>query len=371
MQYYNALGNVEKERRLAEYREKMRLQKSQGNEEADGNGGGNAPYVAEANGGAYYVSHDYHVSLDVENEVHATATNASEVSDQQAYHGYHAPEPQPERNHSITEQTYEVQDDEGYYPHRPVSEQEYEEDEEDENNEAEEAYEPDDDDSIYRSADKILEEQEDANEEPDHDITPEESCHGDVANEAMTQEPNTLHDSLIAKHAYYGQGHTHQYLSQGEGARIEQSPYRVRDNGQVMYPQNGRPDIPSVDNGMSQQNLGYGYMHSVAPLHIQNQDMISSIQTHPEQRAYQPEMYSYPMPMPHGQMYGRPSLPPHAYPLRFPQPSYPMQWNDPQAFMHGLRPHLHRPSAITPEVRPSLQSYQAQQDHSLGHMYGA
>jgi hypothetical protein len=269
---------------------------------------------------------------------------------------------------------YEPQDDDSQRSQKPGFE-EVDEDEEEEDNEAEESYEAEDDDTIYRSADKIFEEQ-DANEEPDYHVRHEDSGHEEATYEVTTQKPNLHDETLIAKRAFCDEDFKYPYQFQNgpphANTTVQQSQYPVPDTSRLMFPQNGQADITSVEHGLSQ--FRYGYMHTMAPLHVQNQGMVPSIQTWPEQQAYRPEMYSYPTRITHGQMYAQASPQFQAYRPCFPHSSYPVQWNGAQALMQGHNgyvPQIYQPSAIAPQLRPSLHPHQAQQDGSGGHIFGA
>ena len=382
------------------------MQQSQGNDGITNGSVGSAP-VAEVDRDAYYVSHDYHVSLDVESEVQTGHSTVHNSVREQVYHGYHANESLVESEipgaHLVSEQTYEMQDDEGDFPQEHASE------EEEDDNEAEEAYEEEEDETIYRNADKILEQEEEEEQEQEQ----EQEYGGKYQSYDVPEQAYLADDAAtaaIAKHAYYGSDHTYPYVPDGSqgsthGTSLDHSPYGGRDNGQVIYNtrviQHGRPDI-SVDNVVSQHLYShdrYGYSparpgalglslppeqatfsrqeepntYMGPPLqHHQNQGVPPSIQTRhqpPSELGYR-DRYPYHIQMPQTHMYARPSPPPppppHGYMPRFPHPSYNMQWSDAEAFQHahgGYVPQLHHPQAVVPDVaavRPASHAYQAQ-----------
>lgn len=400
---YIARGSQEREKYLAEHREKIRLQQSQATEEA--NDVGVEQTVGEHDDVAYDVSHDYHVSLDVDSDPHGGQPQVSEVD--QVYQVYrpqtHVLDSELTGGHLVSEQAYEGQENEGDYPEEPVSE----EDEDVDDAELQEAYE-DDEDEVYPGSDNIFEAQEDGTEYhvSDKDCNVPEDNYQLHANEVSSHEPQGHSGSTTPKQQYYGQGHMYNYVpslpqQQSEVPRgsvrmapFEQAPYQMQDNGQVLYPhlQKGHLEA-SGDNPMPQQHYftpnRYAFSQarqgqgealglpvsqeqgsfrrqdegSYLPPFQQSQTMGSNIHALkvPSELAYQ-DRYVYPVPMPYSQMYTRP---PHAYHMRFSHPQYPMQINESVALQYGhaYAAQVHQPQASVPEVAgvgtPS-QVYQAQ-----------
>ncbi|KAI5059777.1 hypothetical protein GOP47_0026096 [Adiantum capillus-veneris] len=425
---YVAQGSQEREKYLAEHREKLRLQELQAPEGANDTGivqpGGEHDHIA------YDASHDYHVSLDVDNDPHSGHTQLSEVD--QVYQAYHVNDTQAHiseseltGSHLVSEQAYEAQENEGDYPQEPVSG----EDEEDDDAELEEAYEEDEEDQAYPGSENVYEGQDGSEyhvAEPNQDGNdyhvseresnmPEEAYHPQT-DEVEVQEPEVQSSAAASKVQFYGQEHPYNYVStlaqqQVEGAHVsthmapfeQMAPYQMQENGQVYYPghvQQGRTEASGDNVIRPQQYFNHNrYAFSQArqgqvgealglpvpqdqgsfrrqeeaspylPPFQQSQAMGSSMHARqvPSELAYQ-ERYAYPLPMPYSQMYTRP---PHGYSLRFPHPGYPMQMNEGTGLQYGHTyvAQVHQPHASIPEVSgvgtPS-PVYQAQDGgHSL------
>eukprot|EP00250_Pteridium_aquilinum_P011598 c20181_g1_i1 orf=316-3120(+) len=411
---YIALGSQEREKYLAEHREKIKLQQSQVSDGAHDVGIGQT--VEEHDHGAYDVSHDYHVSLDVDSDPHSAHPQMSEV--EQVYQAYHVSEPQTHVSesectggHLVSEQAYEAQENEGDYPQEPVSE----EDEEDDDAELEEAYEEDEDEHVYPGSENVYEAQDGSEYQvSDKEGNVPEDAYHVHADEVSPHEPRVHSGMTAPKQQYYGQDHAYNYVptlpqQQVEGphgsvrmAPFEQMPYQMQDNGQVLYPhlQQGRPEasgdnpmpqhyftqsrypfpqatrqgqgealglpVPQDQGSFRRQDEGSSYL----PPFQQSQPMVSNVHARqvPSELAYQ-DRYAYPVPMPYPpQVYTRP---PHAYPLRFPHPAYPMQMNESQALQYGhtYAAPVHQPQVSVPEVSGATPSqvYQAQDGGHAAH----
>ncbi|MCO5614306.1 hypothetical protein L7F22_068584 [Adiantum nelumboides] len=422
---YVARGSEEREKYLAEHREQLRLQQSQAAEGAIDTGivqtGGEHDHIA------YDASHDYHVSLDVDNDPHSGHAQLSEAD--QVYQAYHVNDPQAHiseseltGSHLVSEQAYEAQENEGDYPQEPVSEEE----EEDDDVELEEAYEEDEEDQAYPGSENVYEGQDGSEyhvSEPNQDgndyhVSERESNMPEDAyrphtDEVEVQEPEAQSGGVAPKVQCYRQEHPYNYAStlpqqQVEGAHVsthmapfEQMPYQMQENGQVFYPphvQQGRSEasgdnlmppqqyfnhnryafsqarqgqvgealglpVPQDQGSFRRQDEGPPYLPPFQPSQAMGSNMHARL---PSELAYQ-ERYAYPLPMPYPQMYTRP---PHAYSLRFPHPSYPMQMNEGLALQYGHTyvAQVHQPQASIPEVSgvatPS-PVYQAQDGHVL------
>lgn len=416
---YNARGNQEREKYLIEYREQMKSQPQV--VETAGDAGSSEQPVGEHDHGAYYVSHDYHVSLEPESDLQSEHPQLSDMD--QVYHAYHANGPQSHPPDSeipgdplISEQAYEMQEDEGAYNQEPGS------DEDEEDAELEEAYEGEEDETAYPSEKGYEEHDGNEYQVTEKKYSTQEGMYPFPQNEAVVQEPRTHDASLTPKQPYYGQDHAYMYAptlppqmvgSQGtvHMKSMGQSPYQMQDNGKVIYPHlkpghaeasgdamvsqqhyltQGRYAYATVKGG--QEALGLPTPQEQAAFHRQdetasysapfhqNQGVASGIQTRqvPPEQAYQ-ERYAYPIHFPHAQMYARPS--PQGYPVRFPHSPYPMPWSESQAMQYGhvyapqihqpQAPQIHQPQASVPEVSGVVSASQVYQAQDGGHAYQA
>lgn len=416
---YVALGSQEREKYLAEHREKLRLQETQVAEEENDTGivqsGGEHEHVV------YDASHDYHVSLDVDTDPHSGQVD-------QVYQAYHVNDPthisesELTGSHLASEQAYEAQENEGDYPQEPASEEDEEEDEELE----EEAYEEDEDEQTYPGSENAYEGQdgdeyhelEPRQEGNDYHVSEKESNMSEDAYHPQTEEVGAeeqgVHGGATTPSVeFYGQEHPYTYVStlpqqQVEGvhqsthiAPFERMPYQMQENGQVLYPhvQQGHPEasgdnlmppqqyfnhnrfafsqarqgqvgealglpVPQDQGSFHRQEEGSPYL----PQFQQSQGMGSGMHARqvPSELAYQ-DRYGYPLPMPYPQMYTRP---PHGYAMRFPHPPYPMQMNEGSALQYGHAyvAQVHQPQASTPEVSGVATPSQVYRAPDVGHV---
>ncbi|KAI5059326.1 hypothetical protein GOP47_0025645 [Adiantum capillus-veneris] len=328
---YVAQGSQEREKYLAEHREKLRLQELQAPEGANDTGivqpGGEHDHIA------YDASHDYHVSLDVDNDPHSGHTQLSEVDQNKLM--------KPKRMRVIILKSQcQGKTKRMMMPSwRKLMKK-------------------------MRRIRLIL-----------------------VLRTSMKDK--TESSAAASKVQFYGQEHPYNYVStlaqqQVEGAHVsthmapfeQMAPYQMQENGQVYYPghvQQGRTEASGDNVIRPQQYFNHNRRQEEASPYLppfqQSQAMGSSMHARqvPSELAYQ-ERYAYPLPMPYSQMYTRP---PHGYSLRFPHPGYPMQMNEGTGLQYGHTyvAQVHQPHASIPEVSgvgtPS-PVYQAQDGgHSL------
>ncbi|KAI5067132.1 hypothetical protein GOP47_0017660 [Adiantum capillus-veneris] len=397
---YIARGNQEREKYLTEYNEKMKLQPPLTGQAV--NVSCKEQSISEQDHGAYYVSHDYHVSLEPESELPIEHTQLSEAD--QVYHAYnpngpdlHPSDVEIPGDNLISEQAYEMQEDEADYAQEAGS------DEDEDDAEQEENYEGEEDEAVYPSETAYEEQDGGEYEESRKKYSTQEASNAFPLKEPVSMEPRTHGISSTPKQPYYGQAHGYTYTPSipqpmvGSPGSVPlksmgQSPYPMQENGKVVFP-HIQPSHSEASGGplMSQQQYfspdQYAYatgkremismppeqaaFHRLedmpsysAPFH-QNQGLVSGYrmrQMTPEQ-AYQGS-YAYPMHLPHAQMYARPP-PMQGYPLRYPHSPYPMPWSESQAmpYGHAYAPQIHQPQASVPEASgaaPASQVYPVQ-----------
>ncbi|KAH7424997.1 hypothetical protein KP509_11G036200 [Ceratopteris richardii] len=410
---YIARGSQEREKYLAEHRERLRLQQEQGL--ADPHSMGIMQSSEDYNHTGYDGSHDYHVSLDVDDEIYVENVDVPGMD--QAYQGYHEGEQvdastEPAMSHLVPEQAYETCENQGEYPGGRFSDEAKETDDG-----VEEQYEPGEE-HTYPVSSNIDEGQgrheyhvpEPTQEERRHDISQGSDVPEDVycpqTDNVEVRETEVDGGGVAAtKLPFYAQEHAYNYPSvahqpQMEGvhdsrhmAPYEQMPYQMHENGHVLYPhsQQRQPDA-GQDTSVPQHQLfrhnRYGFeqarlgqMGETMGLPVsqdegsfqrqgdgspflaslqQNQAIGSNSHGHQmsTELAYQ-ERYTYPLPLPYPQVYAQPT---QAYELRFPHPRYPMQMNEGASsrYGHTYRPQMHHSVTSDLEasgVRPS-QVYQ-------------
>lgn len=401
--FYNARGSQEREQYLIEHREKMKVQPQA--VETAGDAGSTEQSVGEQDHGAYY-----HVSFEPESDLHSEHPQFSDID--QAYHTYHANGPQSNPPDSeipgaslISEQAYEVQEDEAEYTQEPGS------DEDEDDAEQEETYEGEEDEETVYPLEKDYEEQDRNDYQPaEKGYSTHEGMFPFSQNEAVVQGSRTHDTSGPLRQPYYGQDHGYMYAptlppqmvgSQGSAhMKAMGQSYQMQDNGKIIYPHlkpghaetsgdamvSQQPYVPQGRYAYAtakggQEALGLPTQEQavfhrqdempsyVAPFH-QSKGVVSGIQTRqiPPEQVYQ-ERYAYPMHFAHAQMYARPS--PQGYPVRFPHPPYPVPWSESQAMQYGhvYAPQIHQPQASVPDVSGAVSASQVYQVQEGGRAY--
>ncbi|MCO5603183.1 hypothetical protein L7F22_057330 [Adiantum nelumboides] len=390
---YIARGNQEREKYLTEYHEKMKSQPHP--TELVINANRKEQSVGEKDPGAYYVCQDYYVALEPENDLSSEHTQLSEAD--QVYHAYNPDGPQShpldaERPgvNLVSEQAYEMQEDEADYALERGS------DEDEDDAELEENYEGEEDEAPYPSENTYEKQDGGEYQGPKKNNSIQEGLDVFPQNKPLAMEPRTHGTLSTPKQPYYSRDHGYSYnpsipqpmmASQSVPLKsIGQTPYPLQENGKVVYPQMQPSHFEAF--GVSQQQYfpfdQYAYatgkreMRSMpqereaafhrlenmptysAPSH-QNQSVASGFQMQQmkTEQAYQGR-YAYPMHFPHAPAYTRPSI--QGYPLQYPHPPYPMPWSEPHAmpYGHAYASQVHLPQASLPKASgaaPAPQVY--------------
>ncbi|KAH7306397.1 hypothetical protein KP509_22G009200 [Ceratopteris richardii] len=409
---YIARGSQERERYLAEHREKLRLRREVGSEGVHNSIGHSAA--------VYDGSHDYHVSLDAVHDIHGRNPRISDVG--QPYGVYngseHAYISESEITdiHLVSNQVHENHENEGNYLQGTLSEgdddgdahleEQYEEEDMQDCPLSENGYE-EENGTEYHVSDPAQEVSGYPTSERNPDVP--EDVYRPQTDEISVQETEEHGCDTAPKAPFYTHDHGYNYGSSvsqeqmaetprsNNAAHFEHMVYQMHNNGQVMYTpaQQGCPEssansslampqqhyfphsryayrpgqggealglpVPQDQGSFSRQDEGSPFLASYQQ--SQSLGTGSHAQQIPSEVAYRGR-YTYPLAMPYSHVY---TQPPHAYGQCFPRPPYPLQPNDAVTYQyqHGYVSQVHQPLACVPEGS-GMQSSQMYQPHDGG-----